>query len=241
MEIVAPSGPMQVHETARSAGCYTFVEEHWFYDDVIDPAIVRDIQVFDPRYFPLLCRKVYLTPAGTSITVDYHVVGRYIENPTDGYENENVDLEGSVPARWQSRRKKIQPLRILQGRWPGPDSEGGACTEWRINAPPPVVRPDRWLVEQLHAVHKFFDVGAELTERDGKMLQTGTVTSTMDRLNQIQNAERERDARIQEEAISEARYRMRENWPQLKRAADEGRWTAPPQEPKPFVDLGVKR
>jgi hypothetical protein len=39
--------------------------------------------------------------------------------------------------------------------------------------------------------------------------------------------------------MNEARYRMRHNWPQMKRAIDEGRWQAPPKDgPKPFVDLG---
>jgi len=237
---VVNSGPMAVHGSARAAGSYTFVEERFSYDDQIDPQIVRDIQMFDPCYVPLRCRKVYRTPSGTVVTVDYHVIGRYIEHPTEGYRDAYLELEGAVPSRWQGRRKKIQALRVLQGRWPGPDDEGGPSWEWTVSAPPPVVRPGRWLVDQLAAVQKFFDVGIQLTAKDGQLLQTGTVSSTMDRLNQIVNAGREQDERVQREAMAEARYRMRHNWRQFKDALDHER-LAPEQrerESKPFVDLG---
>lgn len=229
---------MQVHSNARAAGCYTLVDTRFFYDDVIDPSIVRDIHVFEPCYVPLLCKKIYLTPAGTTIEKQYHVVGRYIENPTEGYENANVKLEGKIPDRWYAKRKKIQALRILQGKWPGPGDEGGPSVEWKLAMPAPEVRVGRWLVEQLAAVQKFFDVGAELNEEDGKLTQTGTVASTIDRLNAIVNAEAERDTKIEKEAMVEARLRMRENWPAMKKAMDEGRWAPKPEEPKVTVDYG---
>lgn len=231
-----PSGPMQVHERARSAGCYEFVEEHFFYDDQIDLQIVRDIHVFDPKYVPLLCRKVYLSPAGTEEVVDYHVIGRCIEHPREGYENAAVKIEGRWPMKLD--RSKIHPLKLLAGKWPGPGDEGGPSTEWRINKPLPVVRPGRWLIEELESVTKFFNVGVQLSEKDGQLLQTGTVSSTMDRLNQILQSGRERDEKVQREAIAEARYRMRHNWRQMKDAIDNERWGPEPQGSKPFVDLG---
>lgn len=241
----APSGPMGIHENAKDAGCYTFIEERFFIDDVIDPAIVRDIRVFDPQYVPLLVKKVYMSPAGSLIHRQYHVVGRCIENPTEGYVDSAVKLE-LVPTGFKFDPTKIHALRTLQGKWPGPGDEGPdspPSQEWVVNMPPPEVRVDRWLVGQLAAVQKFFDVGIELTSEDRSLAQTGTVTSTMDRLNQILNAEEIRDEAIQREAMTEARYRMRHNWKQFKEAADNGRWAPEPPDaaPKPFVDLGNRR
>lgn len=233
-----------IHNTARDAGCYTFVEEAFFYDDVIDPSIVRDVHVFDKAYVPLLVKKIYLSPAGTTVTHTYHVVGRIIENPGKGYEDSYLKLQGPVP-RWV-KHDKVQALRTLQGKWPGPGDEGPGSLpsrEWIISMPPPEVRPGRWLVEQLQAVHKYFDLGVKLTteEKSGELRQQGTVDTLRSKMDKILNAEAERDEKIAKDAMDEARYRMRNNWPQMKRAIDEGRLAPPPHEKKPFLDLNLTK
>lgn len=226
-----------VHETAESAGVYRFREEHFYVDDVIDPQIVRDIRVFDPCYVPLLVRRIFRAPNGGRVMKQYHVVGRYIENPTENYKNDYVKLE-HIPRGFKFHPRKIHALRTLWAPWPGPDEEGGPSREWVLNAPPAEVTPGRWLVDQLAAVHKFFDVGMELSEKDGELVQTGTVGSTVDRLATILNAREEAEKKIMANAMAEARYKMRHNWAQMKSAIDDGRWQEPLKDPKPFLDLG---
>jgi hypothetical protein len=225
-------------ESAEQAGVYRFLEEHFYVDYLIDPGIVRDIRVFDPCYVPLLVKRIYKAPNGGRVMKQYHVIGRYIENPTDNFKHEYVKLE-TVPRGFKFHPRKIHALRTLWAPWPGPDGDAPPSREWVMNMPPAEVAPGRWLVDQLAAVHKFFDVGMELTEKDGELVQTGTVSSTVDRMAQILNAREEADRKIEAEAIAEARYRMRDNWPQMKKAIDEGRLQEPPKEKKLFVDLGA--
>lgn len=232
---------MQIHSNAKSAGCYQLIDKAFFYDDVIDPAIVKEIQTFEKQYVPLLIRKIYRTPANTTVTKQYHVIGRIIHEPKKGYENAYVDISGPVPRWLEPNRKKVQDLRTLQGKWPGPNDEHPGSLpsrEWIVSAPPPEVKPGWWLVEQLRAIQKYFDLGVQLVDDKGELKQKGTIDTINDKMQRILKAESERDEKIMAEAMEEARYRMRDNWPQMKRAIDEGRLAPPPQEKKPFVDLG---
>jgi hypothetical protein len=226
--------PLDIHESASAAGQWTFVEERFFIDPVIDPAIVRDIRVFDKCYVPLITKRLYKTPAGTMVMKQYHVVGRYIENPKEGYEDKAVYL-ASVPPSFKFNKNKIHALRTLWAPWPTPESPGGASIEWKVGMPPAEVKVGRWLVEQLAAVNKFFDIGVEI-DKDGN--QIGTTAHTVEKMRQIMETEENRDARIQREAMTEARYRMKNDWRHFKEAADAERWGPEPREPKGFLDLG---
>ena len=219
---------MEIHESARAAGCFTYVGEEFYVDDVIDPVIVKEIRVFDPNYVPLLCKRLYVSPLGMIVSKQYHVIGRHIEFPQEGYETENVRL-AIVPKGFPFNPDKIQPLRTLCANWPK------GSLEWIIAAPPAEVKPGKWLVEQMQAVHKCFDLGPSIGK--DKKGRTGRQT-TQDKLNEILHAEEKRDEKVMAEAMADARYRARHNWRHLKRAWDQGRINPePPDAPKPFVDL----
>ena len=238
---------LTVHQRPEDAGVYRFLGESFHVDDVIDPALVREIRVIDPCYVPLLVKRRYKTPAGTEIVKTYHVIGRYIEHPTEAFADDYIELN-SVPRDFPFPRDKVQALRTMWAPWKGPriDPETGQTLppdpEWKLGTPPAEVKPGRWLVERLRAVHKFFDVGMVLESDDSGKLQQKQKETVQDRLNEMLNSEKERDEKIMADAMAEARYRARHNWPQLKKAADEERFAPEPPDdrPKPFVDLGGK-
>ena len=229
---------------AKEAGCYTFIEEHFFVagNESIDPGLVKRIRSFWPEYVPLLCRRRYVTPAGTEVLMEYHIIGRYIENPTDGYAEDTVKLT-HVPHGFPYNPEKIHSLRTLWAPWPGPhyDEAGdyqSGCVEWENGTPPAPVQPGEWMVEQLRAVNKIFDTVISLESNENGDLEEKQKQTAQDKVFDILQAESRRDEKIQQEAMGEARKRMHEIWPALKRAADEGRWQPEPPEPKPFIDLG---
>lgn len=226
---------LEIHDSPEAAGVYRLIEEKFYVDDVIDPSLVKQIREFDKEYVPLLCKRLYRSPAGTAIHKQYHLVGRHIAEPTDDYAFDTVKLE-HVPPGFQYNPKKIHSLRVLWAPWPK------GTTEWKLAMPPAEIKPEGWLVEQLRAVHKFFDIGISLSEEDGELHQDGNTESTKDKLNQILQAEQRRDEKIMADALAEARYRMRHNWRQFKEAADKERWAPEPPDaaPKPFVDLKGK-
>jgi len=220
--------PLQIHERATDAGCYTFVAEVWTVDDS-HPEITRQIrELAEPRYVPLQCRRVYLTPAGTETERTYHVIGKYIPHPSDGAEDEYIRL-AYVPQGFPFPADRIQPLRTLWAPW-----EKGTV-EYANATPPARVEIGPWLVEQMRALRKFQDVGIRI---DGDKVMPADFVS--DFKLSILEAESLRDQKLVEEARSEARYRMRHNWNQLKKAADEGRWSPEPPASVAFCDLGKK-
>jgi hypothetical protein len=97
----------------------------------------------------------------------------------------------------------------------------------------------------MRALHKALELRIEVaTDEDGELHQTteGQRDFTVDKLNEILETEERRDEEIRQKAIDEARYRMRHNWKQFKKAADEERWTPePPDDRRPFVDLGGRK
>lgn len=223
-----PPAPLTIHEDARSAGCYTFVAEVWSVDES-HPELTRQIRLeADPHYVPLLCRRIYLSPAGTEVSRTYHVIGKYIPFPTEEYRDAYVRLS-SVPRGFPFPANMIQPLRTLWAPW-----EKGT-TEYENNTPPAEVEFGPWVVEQMRALRKLFDLKIRI-EGD-KVVQEDT---TARKLKEILEAESVRDEKMVEAARREARYRMRHNWKQLKEAADNGRWSPEPPEASPFCDMGKK-
>jgi hypothetical protein len=238
---------MEIAEKANATGSYEFLGEAFFVDDVIDPSIVRRIREFVPEYVPLLVKRQYRTPAGTEIQAVYHVIGRYIEHPTEYYQDSAVKL-ATVPNGFPFNPRKIHPLRTLWAPWAGPNERGEGSPpdpEWRISAPPGYVKPEGWLVEQMRALHKALEMKIVVeTDEDGEVHQTtdGQRDFTVDKLNDILEAEARRDEEIRKKAIGEARYRMRHNWKQFQEAADKERWTPePPDDRRPFMDLGGQK
>jgi hypothetical protein len=224
-------------QSAAQAGQWRLVHTKFEIDESIDPAIVRDIHVFDPCYVPLRVEKVYQTPAGTTERRSYAVIGRYIPNPQEGYENAAVQLD-RVPVGFKFDRTKIHELRTLWVPWPGPDADTPASVEWKLGYPPAEVKVGRWLVDQLAAVQKFFDVGIEL-DKEGNQIGT-TGQSTLRRMGEILEIQEKKEKERCDKAMAEARAAMREDWRFFKKAIDEGRWGPDPQEPKAYLDLGAK-
>ena len=237
--------PMQIDigDKPSDVGSYEFLGETFFIDDqLIEPWIVKRIQEFEPTYVPLRCHRRHKTPAGTEISVDYHVLGRYIEEPKEGYENAAVKL-AHIPRDFKLDPTKIHALRTYWVPFKGPNWDGEGSPPdpgWLINAPPDPVKIGPWIIEQLRALRKFFEIGVRLeTGEDGELHQMGTTDFTVDKLQEILDTEMNRDEKRMQEAIGEARYRARHNWRWLKQAADEERWTPePPDDAKPFIDLG---
>lgn len=236
---------LEIGQNAAQAGHYAFLGEQFFVDDVIDPALVREIRTFDPDYVPLLVKRRYRSPAGGEVEAMYHVIGRQILNPSEGYEDAAVTL-AFVPSGFAYDPGKIHPLRTLWAPWHGPNWDGQGAKpdpEWTRGEPPAYIKPERWLVEQMRATRKALDIGMALeTGEDGELHQTtrGHRDFTADKLREILEFEEKRDEKIMAEASKEARYRARHNWRWLKRAADEERFVPEPpgDRPKPFVDLG---
>jgi len=228
-----------IHENAADAGCYTFLGETFIVDDEIDPALVQAIRAVDPKYVPLRVRRRYKSPAGSEEMHSYHVIGRYIEEPKDGFEHDYLDLQW-VPPGFPFPRDKVQPLRTLWVRWKGPneDYQGSPADPEFVRAEPPMpVKPDWWLVGQLAAVRKYFDTMISIDTETGDV---STRESMQDKLRLIRDAEDKRDEEVCRQATEEARYRMRHDWQKFKRAADEGRWFPEPKEKVGFLDLNLK-
>jgi len=231
--------PMDIHSTPASAGVYEFIGEEWFVDESTpSPVYVRQIRAeADPRYVPLRCRRIYRTPAGTTISRTYHVIGKYIppENLTEYGEDKYVRLT-HYPHNFPFPVDRIQPLRTLWAPW-----EKGTV-EYQNCVPPEEVEFGPWVVEQMRAIRKAFDglikIDTDAVSGESHVHQAST---TRDTLNEILHAESERDEALMTAAREEARYRIRHEWRHLKQAADEGRWTEPPSTAKPFVDLGDKK
>lgn len=229
--------PIDIAGNAREAGAYEFVTEEFFIEEnQPDPVYVRQIWAeADDRYVPLRCRRVYRSPAGTDVVKTYHVIGKYIPNPTEAGSNQYVRIS-HAPRRFQFPLDRIQPLRTLWAPW----DKDKDPVEFANNTPPAELEFGPWVVEQMRAIRKYFDSTIAIeTEADGEA-HTKQVETTRDKLNQILHAEANRDEQMMAAAKEEARYRTRHNWQQFKRAAEEGRWTVPPPAAKPFVDLGKK-
>jgi len=233
------AAPLTIHENAADAGSYTFLGESFAVDDQIDPALVKQLQTVMDRYVPLRVKRRYKSPAGTEEVHSYHVIGRYIPEPKEGFEDSYIELTW-VPHDFQFPRDKIQALRTLWVPWkqPGHDYQGSpADPEWKRGVPPMPVRPDWWLVDQLAAVRKYFDAVISMDSETGDIQQT---ESMADKLRQIRDAEDKRDEEVCRQATDEARYRMRHDWRFFKKAADEEKWFPNPQEPKGFLDVNLK-
>lgn len=227
---------LHIAENARDAGCYTFVTEVWFVDEDhpgLTGAIRREA---DPRYVPLLCRRVYLSPAGTEITRTYYCIGRHIPFPTEDYKEAAIHLE-TVPRHFPFPTDSIHPLRILWAPWDTLDEDRKPHhpVEFNNNTPPEVIVIGPWLLEQMKALRKFFDTGIRIEED-----RVTSLDFEVDKLRQILEVETKADAARVDVAREEARYRMRHNWPQMKDAIDHERWDAPPEAPPLFLDLGRK-
>lgn len=245
-----PDGPqmeMEIAQKAADAGQYAYLGEAIFVDDIIDPGLVRQIREFVPTYVPLITRRRYRTPAGTEIERLYHVIGRYIEHPTEYFLDGAVKL-AHVPPGFPFPANMIHPLRTLWAPWKGPnerDPEHGSPPdpEWTRSEPPAYVKPEQWLVEQMRGLQKALEMQVSLaTDEEGELHQTtaGQRDFTVDKLNEILTREQKRDDELAAKAMGEARYRMKHNWRQFKAAADKEEWSPEPPDdrPKPFVDLG---
>ena len=223
---------LDIHETARDAGCFTFVTEVWTVDDS-HPELTRDIRrLAEPRYVPLLCRRIYLSPAGTEVGETYHVVGKYIEHPEEEYHEANVRL-AYVPRGFPFPPDKIQPLRTLWAPWPK------GSVEYLNNSPPARVEIGPWLLDQMRSLRKLMDGSIRIRDDKSGRTTVEHLDCTPDKLAEILRAGEDLDLKLVEDARKEARYRMRHNWRQMKSAIDAGRWAPePPDSPRPFVDLG---
>lgn len=226
---------LDIAQSSSAAGQWTLIDKKFYVDDQIEPSIVRDIRVFWPEYVPLRLRRVYRTPAGTTVTREYQVLGRYIENPKEDAPPP-IKLE-TLPAGFKFNPKKIHDIRTYQANWPGPDDEGGPSMEWKVGYPPAPIQIGRWLVEQLAAMNKFFDVGIEL-DKEGNQVQTGE--TALQKMAQILDAQEKANEERCTRAMAEARQAMRDDWRLFKKAIDEERWGPDPREPKGFLDLGAK-
>ena len=238
---------MDIAEKASATGSYEYLGESIFVDDIIHPDIVRRIREFVPEYVPLLTKRRYKNPAGQPVEAMYHIIGRYIENPTEYFEDATVKLE-HVPHDFPFDPKKIHPLRVLWAPWAGPNDkyEGSKPDlEWSISAPPGYVKPEGWLIESMRALHHALEMKIALkTNEEGEVHQTseGQRDFTIDKLNEILDKEEKRDADICKAALDDARYRMKHNWRFFKAAADKEEWGPEPLDdrPQPFMDLGGK-
>ena len=228
--------PLDIAENAKDAGCYTFVTEVWTVDEGHRELTDSIRKLADPRYVPLLCKRIYRTPADTEISRTYHCIGKYIQFPTDEDVKEQAIKLQSVPRGFPFPEDQIHCLRILWAPWNTKDEHGRPHhpVEYNNNTPPEEVEIGGWLLDQMLALKKFFDTGIDLDENGIP------IGSQSDKLRSILEAETNADNKRMEAAREEARYRMRNNWPQMKRAMDEGRWSAPQPEKPLFLDLGKK-
>lgn len=263
-QVVPDSGAsMDIAEKANAAGSYEYLGEAIFVDDIIDPGIVKKIREFVPEYVPLLTKRRYKTPAGQPIEAMYHIIGRYIENPTEYFEDATVKLE-HVPHDFPFDPKKIHPLRVLWAPWAGPNDryEGSPPDrEWSVSAPPGYVKPEGWLIESMRALHHALEMkitlstgegalrwrpskvwwkpwtwrSGEWVREEGELRQTseGQRDFTIDKLNEILDKEEKREADICKKALDEARYRMKHNWAFFKAAADKEEWGPEPLDDRP--------
>lgn len=227
---------LDIAENAADAGIYSFVAEVFSIDEA-HPELTAEIRrLADPRYVPLLCRRIYKSPAGTEIQRTYYCVGKWIQFPTDDYKDAAVRLS-SVPRGFPFPADQIHCLRTLWAPWDTKDAEGRPHhpVEYFNCTPPEVVEIGPWLVEQLCAIRKAFDATITFDGDDAHSLET-----TASKLSAILEAETRADNARMERAREEARYRMRTNWKQMKDAIDNERWAPKPEEPPLFLDLGKK-
>lgn len=230
------SALLEISESAQEAGCYTFVGESFSVDEnhqSLTDSIRREA---DPRYVPLLCKRVYLTPAGTEMNRTYFVVGRYIEFPTEEYKDDAIRLS-YVPRGFPFDSTKIHAMRTLWAPWDTRDSEGKYHhpVEYSNATPPEVVEIGPWLLSQMNALRKFFDTTIRI---EGDDISSADFES--DKLRTILELETEADSRRMAAAREEARYRMRHNWQQMKVALDNGRIASEPPSTPIHFDLGKK-
>ena len=223
----APAAALQIHERAADAGAFAFVTELWYVDESIDAVHVRAIREVEPRFVPLKCRRIFKTPAGTEVSVDYFVIGKYLPQVQDGFEDAYIRLQ-YVPRGYPFPADKIQPLRTLQGEWEPGSAEYDQC------APPPPVPFGPWLIDQMRSIRKFFDGCIRI---EGDEVAQGDFNK--DKLKAILRAEKRRDEELMAQASAEARYRCRHEWRFLKKAIEEERWSDAPKQTQPFVDLGA--
>jgi hypothetical protein len=233
----------EIAQTASEAGCYEFITESWEVDEHHQD-LTRSIRSeADPRYVPLICKRVYRSPAKTEIVRRYHVIGKYIEFPAEGYEDANVKLS-YVPRGFPFPPDKIQALKTIWSPWDTRDEKGKWLhpVEHANNTPPEEVEIGPWLLEQMRAVRKFFDSMVKVETQEDGSVEVKQCDTDRDRMFAILEAETNRDQELMAAAREEARYRMRHNWKQLKEAADNGRWSPePPEASQPFVDLGHRK
>lgn len=233
----------QIYDNARDAGMYQFVEEVWAIDEH-HTELTEDIRkLADPKYVPLICKRAYLSPAGTEEVHSYFCIGKYIEFPQEGYEDQAVKLS-HVPRGFPFPPDKIHCLRILWAPWDTRDPETGDYlnpTEYRNNTPPAVVEVDRWLLEQMCALRKFFDSGVRI--ESGVAGEGDSVTNLefeTDKIAEILEEQTRADQQRMDAARAEMRYRVRHNWRQFKDAIENNRMAAAPEPQRAFLDLGRK-
>lgn len=217
--------PLEIHESARAAGCYEFVTELWFVDERVAEHYVKEIREAIPRYVPLMCRRIFRNPQGSEERFDYHVTGMYIPYPNEGHEDSYIRL-AYVPRGFPFPADKIQPLRTFAAEWEKGSLESN-------QAKPAIPIPfGPWVVEQLKSTQKFFQGAIQI---NGGHVSQGDFVK--DKLRAILTAESKRDDEMCEKARAEARYRVRHNWKQLKDAIDNERWQSEPPPARTSVFL----
>jgi len=219
---------LDIHTRAAGAGVYEYVGEVFFYDDRVSPGLVRSIREAWPNYVPIRCRKIYKNPAGVEETVDYYVIGSYVEHPTEEYKDDYLVLQGStsaLPAAWVH---KVQALRILQGEWPKGSVPFVLC------APNPPLPMGPHIVEQMQMARKFFDPGIKI---EGDEVRQSEFMS--DKVAQLIASIGRKDDEDLRRADEEVAYRIRHDWKQWRKAIENGRLAPEPPSPKPFVDLNL--
>jgi len=225
----ALAASLDIAETAASAGVYEYVGEVFFYDDRVSKDMVRTIREAWPNYVPVRCRKIYKSPVGAEETVDYYVIGSYVEHPSEEYKDDNLQFQTTpteIPVAW---RNKVQALRILQGEWPK------GSVPWRLCAPEPPLPFGHQIVEQMQMARKFFDPGIKI---EGDEVRPHEFMA--DKLAQIIAAISRQDDEDVRRGNEEAAYRVRHDWAQYRKAIENERWVPEPPSPKPFVDLNLR-
>ena len=183
-------------------------------DDPPDPVIVKAIREIDPSYVPLWLIKVYKSPAGTEIKRGYHVIGRWLQHPSEDLSGQLARPILNRPDGVKYNINQIYCIRTLWVSW-----EKGS-PEYDRGEPPAFV-PYGWHIHERIQIldHVFHRSDASTSDELRKLLEKITQT----------------EIRTAEKAFEEARYVMRHNWPQMKRALDEGRINPTPTDRQLYV------
>ena len=199
------------------------------FSDGLDPnpALVREIRSFDPKYVPLLVRRVMQAPGtGGVVAFGYHVLGRHVALWAD----DETPLEPvrlmNVPTAWPYAAGTIYAMRTWSFGW----KKGSYQAR---NAWPDLYLPhDSELVAWMRACHRqMYDLADSIQSRIKREMR--------ERLEAEQKELDETQAKAKGK-LHDDRHELSDAIANHLHWMEHPRQMPAPEEPKPVVDLGAR-